>query len=339
MMDDKLHRATRIKLSVVIPCYNGAQTIGAQLEALAGQECSEPWEVIVVNNRSDDDTVQIVGKYVGRVRNLRIVDALERQGRPYARNVGVEAANGESIVFCDADDVVGEGWLAAMATALSRFDCVACRVDFMKLNEPALAQQHAFHDQHHGLQKIWYPPYLEHAGGGTMGVKRALHSQVGGFDEAFPVLEDTEYCFRIQEAGCRIEWVPDAVLHIRCRPNEAARFQQVRQSALYNMLLAKRYQQQAVGQFHSWGTYLKNSVRLIESLPHVRPGLAWNRWVWYLGWQVGVLHGSFKFNRPPLSLPFPPEGWDENTFLGRLGTRVSRLLRHYHGEQPANKMH
>lgn len=326
MMDDELHRATNIKLSVVIPCYNGAETIGAQLEALAGQESSEPWEVIVVNNRSDDDTVAIVGQYAGKVRNLRIVDALERQGRSYARNVGVEAANGESIVFCDADDVVGEGWLAAMATALSRFDCVACRVDFTKLNEPALAQQHAYHEQHRGLQKAWYPPYLQHAGSGTLGVKRALHRQVGGFDEAFPVLEDTEYCFRIQEAGCRIEWVPDAVLHIRCRRHAAARFQQVRQWALYNMLLAKRYQRPAVGHVHSWGTYLKNWMRLIESLPNTRTDLTWNRWVWYLGWQVGVLHGSLKFRRHPLALPFPPPARKESRFLARLRMRVSMMV-------------
>lgn len=319
-----------MRLSVVIPCYNGAATIGEQLEALAGQEWSEPWEVIVVNNRSDDDTVAIVGRYVDRVRDLRIVDALERRSRSYARNVGVRAAKGESIVFCDADDVVGEGWLAAMGTALSRFDCVACRVDFTRLNGPALAQQHIYHDQHHGLQQSWYPPYLQHAGGGTLGVRRALHERIGGFDEAFPVLEDTEYCFRIQEAGCRIEWVPDAVLHIRCKPDTGARFHQVRQWAQYNVLLAKRYRQQAVGAFHSWREYLeylKNWIRLIDALPNIRTDLSWNRWMWYLGWQVGVLQGSIKFNTEPLSLPFPPEGRKGRRLLSRLKTRVSGIIR------------
>lgn len=305
-MHGNTNQAQRMRLSIVIPCYNGARTIGALLEALTGQVWSEPWEVIVVDNRSDDDTVAIVQQYAGRIRNLRIVGAFERQGRSYARNTGVKAAKGESIAFCDADDVVGEGWLAAIGTALSRFDCVACRVDFTKLNEPALAQQHAYHEQHHGLQRAWYPPYLQHAGGGTLGVKRALHERIGGFDETFPVLEDTEYCFRIQESGCQIAWVPEALLHIRCRPDPVARFHQVRQWALYNVLLAKRYKQRADGALHSWKEYLKNWIRLITSLPNARTDLTWNIWVWYLGWQVGVLQGSIKFHRHPLSLPFPP---------------------------------
>jgi glycosyltransferase involved in cell wall biosynthesis len=295
-----------MKLSVVIPCYNAASTIGDLLGALAEEVWDEPWEVIVVDNRSDDMSIEVVERYMGKVPGLRVVKAHERRGKSYARNTGVAAAKGEAIAFCDADDIVGTGWLKAIGTALETINCVACRVDFTRLNEPSLAIQHGYHEQHHGLQKAWYPPYLQHAGGGTLGVKRAVHDKIGGFDEAFPALQDTDYCFRIQLTGYQLQWVPEAVIHVRCRPGPSARFQQIREWALYNVLLSKRHSSERGKAIAAWKEYLKNWIRLLELLPRVRTKLAWNRWMWYLGWQVGVFHGSVKFRTSPLPLPFRP---------------------------------
>ena len=64
-----------MKLSVIIPCYNAARTIADQLDALASQQCSEPWEILIVNNRSTDNTVEIVEGYSQRLPNLRITEA------------------------------------------------------------------------------------------------------------------------------------------------------------------------------------------------------------------------------------------------------------------------
>lgn len=64
-----------MKLSVILPCFNGAKTIALQLEALAHQCWSEPWELVVVNNGSTDDSMQIVQSYRNLLPNLRIVDA------------------------------------------------------------------------------------------------------------------------------------------------------------------------------------------------------------------------------------------------------------------------
>jgi GT2 family glycosyltransferase len=248
----------------------------------------------------------IVERYFGRIPGLRVVRASERAGRSYARNVGVNAARGSSIAFCDADDVVGAGWLAAIRGALSRFDCVACRVDFARLNHASIAAQHAGHEQHTGLQKAWYPPFLSHAGGGTLAIRRALHEQIGGFDEAFAFLEDTEYCFRVQKAGCRIKFVPDAIVHVRMRPNTGGRFHQIRHWARYNVLLAKRYRDGEGPGVAAWKAYVASWLRLAKALPRVRSRLEWERWVWHCGWQIGVLQGVVTGFGSPLPLPFGP---------------------------------
>jgi glycosyltransferase involved in cell wall biosynthesis len=103
-----------MKLSVVIPCLNAADTIATQLEAVANQKWSETWEVIVSDNGSTDNTLSIVKEFSDRIFNLRIVDASGRKGVAHAYNTGAKAAVGESLVFCDADDEVASGWLAAM---------------------------------------------------------------------------------------------------------------------------------------------------------------------------------------------------------------------------------
>ena len=123
-----------MKLSVIIPCLNAAGTIGAQLDALAVQQWDQPWEVIVADNGSTDRSLAIVERYRYKLPNLRVVDASARRGQPCALNTGAMAAKGDALAFCDADDEVAPGWLPAMGKALSKYDFVACRVDFKKLN-------------------------------------------------------------------------------------------------------------------------------------------------------------------------------------------------------------
>src|SRR5262249_59116491 len=116
------------KLSIIIPCFNAEQTIVVQLQALADQQWSHPWEVIVVDNGSTDRTADIVKAWRPSLPSLRLIQAAkERQGPAYARNVGVAAARSDALAFIDADDVVAPGSLAAMGEALELHDFVAGR--------------------------------------------------------------------------------------------------------------------------------------------------------------------------------------------------------------------
>ena len=281
-----------MKLSVIIPCYNGADTISEQLDALSGQYWSEPWEVVVADNRSTDDSMAIVRRYHGKVPNLRIVDASERQGQPYALNVGAEAAAGDALAFCDADDVVGSGWVAAMGSALSRYDFVAGRMDTEKLNRLWVQKSHS-NPQKDGLKKYNYPPYLSHAGGGTLGVKKKLHQAIGGFDEAFPYLHDTDFCWRLQLSGTQLHFVPQAVSHIRYRDTLKGIFRQAIGYAEYNVLLYKKFRQHGMPRLH-YQTVLSAWLIFFKKLPSIRSKANLASWIWQLGWRYGRLKGCLK---------------------------------------------
>lgn len=230
-----------MKLSVIIPCYNAGATIAEQLEAFVVQQWSESWEIIISNNGSTDTTLDIVEQYRERLPNMRIVDSSEKKGAAYAMNVGAKAAKGDALAICDADDVVAPGWVAAIGEALEQYEMVASRFDYEKLNGDWSQRNHKWLSQQKGLPKTRFHPHLLFAGCCGLGMRRELHEALGGFDESIPVLFDPDYCFRAQLRGAKIEFVPEALVHIRNRTKLSRAFSQARVWGRYNVLLYKRY--------------------------------------------------------------------------------------------------
>jgi glycosyltransferase involved in cell wall biosynthesis len=287
-----------MELSVVIPCWNEAGAIASQLEALSAQEWGGSWEVIVADNGSTDGSREIVEKYRKRLPGLRLIDASKRRGAAHARNAGARAARGDAIVFCDADDEAGPGWLAAMGRALQEHDFVANRMDFEKLN-PFFAAAGMRSPQGSDVQKIGYPPYLAHAGGCGLGVKRALHEAVGGFDESLRLLEDSDYCFRLQIVGVELHFVPDAVMHIRLSSDLRALFNQQRRWAEFNVLMYKRYRQE-MRLARPWRHHLLTWRALIRRSRNLLHRESRAKWIRALGWQIGLLKGAIIHRVPPV---------------------------------------
>ncbi len=284
-----------MKLSVIVPCFNAADTIPIQLEALTNQQWSEPWEVIVSDNGSTDDSVTIVEKYQEKLPNLRIVDGSKKRGAAHARNVGVLAATSDVLAFCDADDEVAPGWVAAMGEALSKYDFVACRLEREKLNEPWTIKYRSGNAQSEGLIEYKYPPYLPHAAAAGLGVRRSVHEAIGGFDETMLLLEDTDYCWRIQLAGTELHFVPEAVIHHRFRHTTGSLYRQARLWGNYNVLLYKKYRPLGMPKL-SWQASLKSWLYLL--LKHFPQDLSreeLNKWLWQLGWRVGRLQGCIRY--------------------------------------------
>ncbi len=178
---------TGLDLSVVIPARNAAETIGSALDSLARQRFAGTWEVVVVDNGSTDGTAAVARSFAGRLPSIRIVEASERSGIPYARNRGVEAARGRLVAYCDADDEVSEGWLAGIAEGLDRYGAVATRKEHGKLNADWVRDSREVPTAS-GMHENWYPPYLPHSGMGGMGIRRDLHERDRGVRRVLQLL-------------------------------------------------------------------------------------------------------------------------------------------------------
>ena len=284
-----------MKLSVVIPCFNAADTIAVQLKALANQHWSEPWEVIVSDNGSTDDSVAIIETYKQKLP-MRIVDSSDQPGASHARNVGVLAAASEAIAFCDADDEVAPGWVAAMGEALMQHEFVACRREYKKLNEPWTLKyrRKAQLAQVDSLQDYDYPPYLPYASSSTLGVRKSVHEAVGGYDETLLRLQDTDYCWKIQLAGTKLQFIPEAVVHYRFRHSIAGLYQQAHLWGEYNVLLYKKYRPLGMPAI-SLHKGVKGWLRLLKNFPQLLSKDERAFWMKSFAWRMGRLQGSIKY--------------------------------------------
>ena len=282
-----------MKLSIIVPCFNAADTVAEQLEALANQRWSEPWEIIIADNGSTDNSLAIVERYQTRLPQLRVVDASQQQGTAYARNTGAKAARGEAIAFCDADDEVAEGWVAAIGEALSKYDFVACRFDCEKLNESWTTNYRSEQLQTTGPIEYKYPAYLPHAAGASLGIKRSVHEAIGGFDETLLCLEDTDYCWRLQLAGTKLHFVPDAVIYYRFRHTVGGLYRQARFWGEYNVFLYKKYRALGMSEL-SWQASVKAWLHLLKCMGQIFSSKDRAKWLWLLAWRVGRLQGCLK---------------------------------------------
>lgn len=288
-----------MKLSVIIPCYNAASTIAIQLEALANQKWSQPWEVIVADNGSTDNSVAIAELFKQKIPSLRIVDASAKKGAAYARNVGASVAYAEALAFCDADDEVAPFWVAAMGEALAEYDFVTGRSLYDKLNEPWVIANHGSSDGFCIIEN----PYLPFAISCNIGVKRAVHQAVGGFDETFAMIEDIDYSWCIQEQGIKIQQVSEAIVHYRLRKNFKMVCQRAWGVGVYEALLYKKHKNYGIPKMlMSWKSFIKAPLEfMLEVISFkVRDQDAIAKWMLTLAWRAGQLIGCVKFGYLPM---------------------------------------
>lgn len=205
-------------IGVVVPVRDGAPVLGEQLTALQRQDYSGAWRVYVADNGSTDATVAVARSFAGSLP-LTVVDAGAVPGINRARNAGSRAAledGAEVLVFCDADDAVDPGWLAAMARASTVWDAWGGALDRTRFSDPARLRP--AHRRSTGL--IPWNGYLPFASGANLGVRARVWARLGGFDESFcGGGDDVDFCWRVQQAGFSLGFQADAVVHYRERPS------------------------------------------------------------------------------------------------------------------------
>jgi GT2 family glycosyltransferase len=283
----------RAKVSVIIPCHNGAPWIWEQLDALSRQEVPLPWEVLVVDNRSTDLSAQVARGFSDKFPSLRVVPAHVRRGPAYARNTGASMATGDYFLFFDADDVVADGCVAIMVRALEKDPFVAASLDYKRLNPEWTYSNIARGETGTGP----YEPFLPYAGGGTIGIRRALFFSVGGFDESMKRagLEDCDFCWRVELAGTPLKTAEGAVVHYRRRGTIRGLFKQETGFGADMMLLIRKYQRQGYDlRSKTWRGIALECAKLLPRLARV----AWNKalltqWVSAMAFRVGMIAGAF----------------------------------------------
>lgn len=282
-----------MKLSVIIPCYNAADFLAQQLESLIEQEWSEPWEIILSDNGSTDDSLKIARQYQQKFPRLKIVDASDIPGASHARNVGAKVANGELLAFCDADDEVAPGWVAAMGKALSRYEFVAGRLEREKLNQLWLRKSR-ISAQTHKLSTFPCAPTMKRANSCNFGLQRSFFREIGGFDESLMRLEDFDLCLKAQIAGKDIHFIREAVVYYRYRLTLKDIYFQAVRSCEAEILLFKKYQSLGIFSLPIKKTIPSIGV-LIKCLVQIRDKSHLAKFIQNFGCYIGYKRGIIKY--------------------------------------------
>ena len=224
-----------VAVSVVISTRNRAHYLPEVLRTLAAQDCDVPFEVVVVDNGSTDDTRSLLATWCRGDARFRAVSE-PRAGLSRGKNAGIRAARAPLLLFTDDDMQVEPQWVASYHRLFREHpDAVFVAGGPIlpiphDLGEwPAWLEQAALPDA--GMLHYHEERALrdrEYAWGGNMAVPRRLFDRFGAWNEAVGLqgdqrvtgqdsefFEDTELQDRVRKGGGAVWFCPGAVVHHR----------------------------------------------------------------------------------------------------------------------------
>src|SRR2546425_1534810 len=179
------------RISVVVCTYNGARVIRDCLEGLRNLDYPN-FEVIVVNDGSNDATAAVLSEY-----DYRVI-ATDNRGLGSARNTGMEAATGEIVAYIDDDASPDPHWLTYLAAAFLRTTHAAVGGPNIAPPGDGWIAESVGHAPGNPTHVLVSDQEAEHVPGCNMAVRRGCLQAVGGFDPPFPVArDDVGLCWRL----------------------------------------------------------------------------------------------------------------------------------------------
>jgi cellulose synthase/poly-beta-1,6-N-acetylglucosamine synthase-like glycosyltransferase len=232
-----------VKVSVIIPARDAAETLGACLDALSLEAVPGlDAELIVVDDGSRDQT-----RAIAQRPNVNVVRGAGR-GPASARNLGARCARGELLVFLDADTVPRPGWLAEMLAPFVDPAVVAVKGRYYTLQHgmiPRFAQLE-FEDKYARLERARRIDFVDT---GTAAYRRDAFLCSAGFDEGFsmPSAEDVELAFRLSAAGAQFVFNPRAGVWHRHAETLANYLLKKARYGFYRVAVYRRHPRKALG--------------------------------------------------------------------------------------------
>lgn len=218
-----------ITTSIIICTYNRPQLLRSALQSVTNVDFDpDQFEIVVVDNGSNDQSRDVFTEISGQRRCHMSYTREERLGLSYARNKGIELAQGEIVVFLDDDEIVPANWLAELIKPYAddeRIACIGGRIIPVFPNDvypPWYSReiQGFFGGVDHGdlLHEVNFP--YEYLGGGNISFDKELICKLGMFNVNLGVTgktlysgEENELTERIKNAGFKVLFNPNAVTY------------------------------------------------------------------------------------------------------------------------------
>ena len=223
-------------MSVVVCTRNGGATLADCLSALQRQRRVN-YEVIVIDDGSTDDVPQISARH----SNVRY-ERQDHAGLSAARNLGLQLARGEVVVYTDDDCRPDEDWLWRLAAAMDDPKWVAAGGPNLPPPPRSEVERCVAAAPGGPCHVLLNDEEAEHLPGCNLAIRKSALEHIGGFDPVFRAAgDDVDVCWRLREAGGRLRFVPGAFVWHHRRLTVGAYFKQQRGYGHAEALLMKKH--------------------------------------------------------------------------------------------------
>lgn len=192
-------------VSIIMPTYNRAYIIEQAIQSVQRQTY-EDWELIIVDDASNDHTQQLLGKYIGPKIHY-YVNAMN-QGANASRNRGAAYAKGEYLAFLDSDNYWPDNKLEIQMRMAQEYQGQRCffygRVQITNGEEVRIVPETLVSSKELKEGEL----YGNVVDTNTIFVAKSLFWETGGFEERLPRIQDWEivlrflFCFNLEAIGC-----------------------------------------------------------------------------------------------------------------------------------------
>ena len=212
-------------LSVIVLTWNSADQIEECLRSLETNAGCVSHEVLVIDNASSDDTV---ARVASNFPAITLMQNEQNLGFAAGNNRGIEQARGRYLLLLNPDTVVHQGALTTMVSYLESHPRVAAvgprlieedgRIQRSCTHYPAISRVLLAHITEGGyLPTEDGPAAVDALSGAALMVRQDVVKAVGALDPDFFMYgEDTEWCYRMTQAGWEVHYLPTAeITHLR----------------------------------------------------------------------------------------------------------------------------
>ena len=205
---DASGRHDTVDVSVIVPVFNGGSKIERCVRCLNRQKTTRSFEIILVDDGSTDGCLRRIDGH--RVRVLTQAN----HGPAAARNLGVEEARGQIVLFTDSDCEPFENWIEEMVAPFENPGISGVKGSYQTSQRGVvpLFVQLEYEDKYDRMKKDRAIDFIDTYSAGFL---KKTFLATGTFDPSFPVpsVEDQEFSFRMWEKGYQMVFNPKAMVY------------------------------------------------------------------------------------------------------------------------------
>jgi Predicted glycosyltransferases len=234
-------------VSIIIVTFNNLDITKQCIESIFRKTAYPNYEIIIVDNQSNDGTIEYLLDLQKNYHNLKVILNEENYGFAKANNIGIAHSKGEYVILLNNDTIVTKGWIMGFVKHLDRNKNLGLigPVTNYAGNESQVKVTYSSIEDMDSFAEVYTTNHLNELytnirmlGMFCVAMKRHIIEEIGYLDECFGLgmFEDDDYSFRIKSQGYQIACAEDVFIH----HHGSASFRKLNSDQYYKLFLKNK---------------------------------------------------------------------------------------------------